>query len=261
MALQHNINVNTPITTNVDIVFMRPGYVHSLFPNLQENVFYSHVMRHIPHIRHSMLDRKQYWVRYLLCQGRVDDVLNELVFITQNHIPNIHITGFINCHYNDFDGDTILHHAVKWCPDVRLIHQLLQYGANANVVNSHGFYPEENIHRTGWFNPFARLLNMPILFVQEEDGIRLWGLRNDDDFNAVIFMIQELVGERQQTQVAVTNEGGGQIRNETVGVEDEDNENDEDAYDTLTTLNNPNMNVNDIEFMVAEANMIVNNHM
>lgn len=195
MAL--NIHFNIPYNGFNQSIYTygNPNNINDSFPVLNEQDFMNKVAVFIPDSSiNNIFNKKQYWIRYLICIGDINTVINEIIKIAQNFYQNINVSDFINYKHTDFNGNTLIHHAVLWCPNVELITTLLNNGGTLTHQNNDGYYPEERIHRTIWFNPFARILNMEFTFSYLNDNNNdIWFVRNKADFTEVINFIVNLV--------------------------------------------------------------------
>lgn len=245
----YNINIEQEI-----YVYGHPENIWDIFPVLDEYEFNQMLEIYIPNISNNRFNQKQYWIRYLMCRGAIHNVLNEFVAISQNYYYGIHITDFINFNHPEFNQDTLIHHAVKWCPNLELLQSMLNYGGELNRENADGNIPGENIHLTLWFNPFARILNMNIVVNHYEynfgrqQEIDIWHVRNEDDFHNVIQFIRENV---------VRHVGINMNNNDNDNLNNNNNLNNNDNIDN-DNIDNENDNDNDINFMLAQTNNMLN---
>lgn len=199
MALHLNFNISciTSLET-MNLVYTTPNFIHNLFPRINENEFITKISNYIDNDQLTEFNKKQYWIRYLLCCGDIDNAFNEITEIALNYQENIIIQDFMNHKHVDFNGNTLLHHALLWCPSINILYCLIHYGAETYIENYDGHYPEENIHRTIWANPFARILDMELVFssVNNDTQQEIWLIRCEPDFIHAIHYIQNIAGER-----------------------------------------------------------------
>lgn len=193
LHIQYNIPYNNGTNQSI-YAYGNPDNINDSFPVLNEQDFMNKVAVFIPDSINNIFNKKQYWIRYLICIGDINTVINEIIKIAQNYYQNINVSHFINYKHIDFNENTLIHHAVQWCPNVELITALINNGGTLTHQNNDGYYPEENIHHTIWFNPFARILNMEFIFSYVDDN-NIWFVRNKADFTNVINFIENLVGD------------------------------------------------------------------
>lgn len=189
LHVQFNIPYNVYLNQS-NYAYGNPDNINDSFPVLNEREFINKVSFHIPDIMYDLFNKKQYWVRYLICIGDITKVFTEIDRMADNYYQNINVSDFINHVHPHFNGNTLIHHMVQWCPNVSLLSTLLLNGGTLTKENNDGYYPEEDIHRTVWFNPFARILNMNLEFSYlNNNDTRIWFVRNEADFKDVIEFI------------------------------------------------------------------------
>jgi hypothetical protein len=258
-------NVNLP---QANYVYGHPENVWDTFPVLNEDEFNQRVSVYIPGIVNDRFNQKQYWIRYLMCRGAINDATNELIAISQNYYVGIGVANFINYNHPQFNRNTLFHHAVQWCPNVELIQTMINHGGELIHENADGNFPEEDIHRTVWFNPFARILNMDMVvhhyaglgYDGDQNATQIWHVRNEADFHDVIQFIRVHVGEEHD----INDNDNDDVDNDNIR-----NYNDANVINAMYNndqVNNPvddilddqNANVNDINYIVSQANNMVN---
>jgi hypothetical protein len=277
------INVRFHIPYNVNLqqanyVYGHPENVWDTFPVLNEDEFNQRVSVYIPGIVNDRFNQKQYWIRYLMCRGAVIDAMNELIAISQNYYVGIGVANFINYNHPQFNRNTLFHHAVQWCPNVGLIQTMINHGGELIHENAEGNFPEEDIHRTVWFNPFARILNMDMVVHHsaclfddgDQNSMQIWHVRNETDFHEVIQFIRVHVGEEHDINDNdnenddVENDNQNDNQNDNIHNYNDANvinamyNNNQVNNQVYNILDDPNANVNDINYIVAQANNMVN---
>ena len=137
---------------------------------------------------------KQYLIRYYLCCGRENKVIELLEEYCNEYGENV-FELFINYRHAHFNYNTILHHAAKWISNGNIILYIYNMGGRLHYVNNRNEFAEENIHNRIWYNPFTQIIpNSPFLFANEHHKPYY---RNELDFENTIHIIQELAGERE----------------------------------------------------------------
>lgn len=204
MAIHISFSEDTQMTNDPNMVryhTVSPNNIHTIFENVTEQELIEKTAFLKPTIINNQLDKKQYWIRYLLCCGRHTDAINEMQNILNNNVSNLNIYDFLNSVHEDFNGNTILHHAVQWCPNIELIQYIIRNGGEVDIQDNDGKYAEEGIENSIWYNPFSRILNMPNIFyhnqIDEFGNIErdIWYIRDINDFNHVINYISIIAGE------------------------------------------------------------------
>lgn len=211
MALHMGFNLNNNIQLNAmnGMHAVAPTHIYSLFNtfgHITEDQFLNRAVLYIPTINlpGQEFNAKQYWVRYLMCAGRINDAIQQINYIGNNHVEGLTIHKFLNETHTDFNGNTILHHALLWLPNVNLLRVLIEYGAEVDIEDNDGNFPEEGIHNTLWFNPFSRILDMPPIFHHHQTDDfgyierEVWYIRNEDDFMNGITYISVQAGEQEE---------------------------------------------------------------
>tara|TARA_Y100000780_G_scaffold87023_1_gene78864 strand:+ start:382 stop:990 length:609 start_codon:yes stop_codon:yes gene_type:complete len=200
MAIHVEFNTNhLNLTLDQGFQHIQPDNIHTLFT---DNISYTEdelielVSLIKPTIQTDNHDKKHYWIRYLLCCGRANDVINEFNLIYNNFVPDVNINDFLNSTHEDFNNNTILHHVVRWCPNIDIINTMIDYGAQLDIEDNNGDYAEENVSNTLWYNPFARIFDMDLVFGETIDNrVDTWYIRNPLHFDEVINHIRIMAGE------------------------------------------------------------------
>ena len=202
MAIHLDVNNNQyRLNHTSGFTHASPSDIHELMGNITESELIRMTSLIKPDILNDILTQKQYWIRYLMCCGRYNDAINEINNVSLNNVESLNVETLLNTCHNDFNGNTLLHHAVRWCPNMRLLQAIIYNGGQIDIEDNDGNYPEEGIINSVWFNPFSRIINSPIVFHHHQtnnDGFierEVWYTRDEDDFINAIRFIQIQAGE------------------------------------------------------------------
>lgn len=135
---------------------------------------------------------KQFYVRYLLRVGNVQQASGELlhILVNQNNYGYT-IEQFLNYQHPSFQGESILHFALMWNASLQFIQWIITNGADINSENMFHQLPGDYIHNVVWHDPFAIYLNTNPLISDNQGRV---GIRSRNHFQALDWFFQH-VGE------------------------------------------------------------------
>jgi hypothetical protein len=187
------MDVDEVIDVEAEIVAVDPARIHGRFPMLSladmeylmelQGMFQPGVAT-IPNVMQDALgalvaagavanndagnarrfQRDQFWIRYLVCSNRVNDLVT---FLTEMQLDfnNDYVAAFLNYGHPDFDNQTVGDMIRTWVTVAGVEDTMVGFG----VEFAENFVEEEEGGNAVLTNPFALLLDMGQVFV-DDDG-------------------------------------------------------------------------------------------
>ena len=106
----------------------------------------------------------QYYIRYLACSGRLNDLFYTLIDIQNNYFDEEEFINFINdSGMQEFNYEPFIFTFIRWNTDVRSFRRLVEMGCRLGMETEDGWVgiDEGWIHGEHWTNPFAGIMDIP----------------------------------------------------------------------------------------------------
>jgi hypothetical protein len=161
--------------TEYQDIYTHPQYITELFRNMMDDLLsrqhyrdfnafsnYLNTLNHYPYRNdNAVFHYKQYWVRFLICTGRYNDVVQFIrniippteIYITQRERDE-YVRNFINYNHPSFNNLSIKQMAFLWSSNRIFINHLINLSTEfeneeyiQNLINNH----------VEWTNPFVNV--------------------------------------------------------------------------------------------------------
>ena len=156
--------VGDVITQNVhvgnDNMYVAPCVIRHLIPNITYDDFVNLYQEQIgDHMNHFQF--YQYYIRYLACSGRLNEMFAVLLDIQNNYFDEEQFQDFLNdTSFEEFNHEPFVFMFIRWNTHITSLERLVDMGCRLNIPNPQNQFPED-FHFMPWTNPFLGILDIP----------------------------------------------------------------------------------------------------